>query len=147
MNIPCFHNGKKKYFLCSPYSSLNVTLCNGMSIGEYEAYYHMNFSLINGCGTSENNVCGHSSFEAMLHCELTDIIIVTKKKLTNRYEEKFVILQSIGILVIKSRETRAVIYTCRLPLFLNFLLLRSLLIIKLQIFLVKLQFFLILVYL
>jgi len=35
-----------------------------------------------------------------------------QKKLTNKYTEKFVILQSIGIIVIKSSETRAVIYTC-----------------------------------
>jgi len=29
------------------------------------------------------------------------------------YKEKFVILQSIWVIVIKSRETRAAIYTCR----------------------------------
>ena len=33
--------------------------------------------------------------------------------LLNKCKEKFVILQSIGIVVTKSRETRAVIYTCR----------------------------------
>ena len=31
----------------------------------------------------------------------------------NKYKEKIVILQLIGIIVIKSRETRAVIYTYR----------------------------------
>ena len=31
----------------------------------------------------------------------------------NKCKEKFVILQSIGIIAIKSSETRAVIYTCR----------------------------------
>ena len=31
----------------------------------------------------------------------------------NKYIEKFAILQSIGIIVIKNRETRAVIYTYR----------------------------------
>ena len=30
-----------------------------------------------------------------------------------KYKEKFVILQSIGIIVIKSKETRRVICTCR----------------------------------
>ena len=33
--------------------------------------------------------------------------------LVYKYKENFVILQSMGIIVIKSRETRAVIYTCR----------------------------------
>jgi len=32
---------------------------------------------------------------------------------SSMYKEKFVILQSIGIIRIKSSETRAVIYTCR----------------------------------
>jgi len=32
---------------------------------------------------------------------------------TYKYKEKFVISQSIGIIAMKSRETRAVIYTCR----------------------------------
>ena len=46
----------------------------------------MNFSLINGCGTCKIKICGHSFF-----------IIVTQK--VNK--EKFVILQSIGIIIIK----------------------------------------------
>ena len=36
-----------------------------------------------------------------------------KKKLTNKYKEKFVILQSIGIIVMKSKETRVITYICR----------------------------------
>jgi len=48
------------------------------------------------------------SFKAVLQYELTNVIIVTKKS-TNKYKKKFVILQPIGIIVIKSRETRAVI--------------------------------------
>ena len=52
------------------------------------------------------------SFKAALQCKLTNIVIVNKKS-TNKYKEICVILQSIGIIVIKSRETRAVIYTCR----------------------------------
>jgi len=42
-----------------------------------------------------------------------NIIIVTKKSYQNKCKEKFVILQSIGIMAIKSSETRSVIYTCR----------------------------------
>ena len=41
-----------------------------------------------------------------------NIIIVTKK-VNNKYKEKFVILKSIGIIAIKSSETRSVVYTCR----------------------------------
>jgi len=40
------------------------------------------------------------------------IIVISFKKLTNKYKEKFVILQAIGIIVIKSKETRVVTYTC-----------------------------------
>jgi len=47
------------------------------------------------------------SFEVVLQCEITNIVIVTKK-LTNKHKEKFVILQSIGIIVIKSKQTRVV---------------------------------------
>ena len=36
-----------------------------------------------------------------------------KKKQTNKYKEKFAILQSIGITVIKSKETSVITYTCR----------------------------------
>ena len=35
------------------------------------------------------------------------------KKQADKYKEKFVILQSIEIIVIKSKETRVVTYTCR----------------------------------
>ena len=41
-----------------------------------------------------------------------NIIIVTKN-LNKQVYGKFVILQSLGIIAIKSSETRAVIYTCR----------------------------------
>jgi len=34
-------------------------------------------------------------------------------KKANKYKEKEVILQSIGIIVIKSKETRVITYTCR----------------------------------
>ena len=34
------------------------------------------------------------------------------KKQTNKYRKKMVILQSIGIVVIKSKETRVITYTC-----------------------------------
>ena len=40
------------------------------------------------------------------------IIVITQKKQTNKYKEKFVILQSIGIIVIKSKETRVITYSC-----------------------------------
>jgi len=51
--------------------------------------------------TPTKNVCGHSFFWSGAY-EFTSIIIVAKK--VNK--EKFVILQSTGIIVIKSRETR-----------------------------------------
>ena len=61
---------------------LSVMLCNGVSIGKYKAYWHMNFlvcSLIYGCDT---------------HCLLSFIFEVTlvisaisPKNLTNMYKE------------------------------------------------------------
>ena len=36
------------------------------------------------------------------------IMVISQKKQTNKYKEKFVILQSIGIIVIKSKETRMI---------------------------------------
>ena len=41
--------------------------------------------------------------------------VISQKKQTNKYKENLIILQSIGIIhvVIKSKETRAVTYTCR----------------------------------
>ena len=41
------------------------------------------------------------------------ISLSLKKKLTNKYKEKLVILQLIGIIVIKSKEIRMITYTCR----------------------------------
>jgi len=40
-------------------------------------------------------------------------MVISQKKQTNNYKEKLVILQSIGIIVIKSKETRMITYTCR----------------------------------
>ena len=42
-----------------------------------------------------------------------EIIMVISKKQTNKCKEKLVISQSIGIMVIKSKETRVITYTCR----------------------------------
>ena len=36
-----------------------------------------------------------------------------KSKQISAYKEEFVILQSIGIIVIKSKEIRVITYTCR----------------------------------
>ena len=40
-------------------------------------------------------------------------MVISQKKQANKYKEKFVILQLIGIVVIKSKETRVVTYTYR----------------------------------
>ena len=37
----------------------------------------------------------------------------SKKKQTNKYKKKLIILQSIGIILTKSKETRMITYTCR----------------------------------
>ena len=52
----------------------------------------------------------------MVHLERIIIFLLNRnalviKTLTNKYKEKLVILQSIGIIVIKSKETRVVTYT------------------------------------
>jgi len=39
------------------------------------------------------------------------IMVISQKKRTNKCKEKLVILQSIGIIVIKSKETRMITYT------------------------------------
>jgi len=39
-------------------------------------------------------------------------MMISQKKQTNNYKKKLVILQSIGIIVIKSKKTRVVAYTC-----------------------------------
>ena len=41
------------------------------------------------------------------------IMVISQKKQTNKYKEKLVILQPIGIIVIKSKKTRVITYTCR----------------------------------
>ena len=50
------------------------------------------------------------SFIVALQCEFTSIIIVIEPLTRKHKEKKFVILQSIGIIVIKSRETTEAIY-------------------------------------
>ena len=87
-------------------SPLSIKLCNGASIHENKAYWQLNFSLINGCGTRKIIFVVIPLFFEVV---LTNFIIVTKNKCT----EKFAILQSIGIIAIKIRETRSVIHTCR----------------------------------
>ena len=44
---------------------------------------------------------------------ITVKLLLQHKAIIYKCKEKFVILQSIGIVAIKSSETRAVIYTCR----------------------------------
>ena len=41
------------------------------------------------------------------------IMVISQKKQPNKYKEKLVMLQSVGIIVIKSKETRVITYTCR----------------------------------
>ena len=52
------------------------------------------------------------SFEVTL-VSLPILLLLPKKKLTNKYKKNFVVLQSIGIIVIKRRETRSVNHTYR----------------------------------
>jgi len=40
-------------------------------------------------------------------------MVISQKKQTNKYKEKLVILQSIRIIVIKSKETRMITYIYR----------------------------------
>jgi len=64
-------------------------------MSECEAYWIMDFPLIlNNYG---------------MHQEL--IMVISQIRQTNNYKEKIVISQSIGIIVIKSKETRVVTYT------------------------------------
>jgi len=39
--------------------------------------------------------------------------MVISKKQTNKYKEKLVILQPIGIIITKSKETKMITYICR----------------------------------
>ena len=41
-------------------------------------------------------------------------MVILEKQKKNKYKEKFVILQLIGIIAIKSKETRMITYTCSL---------------------------------
>jgi len=61
-------------------------------MSKYEAYWLTAFLLIN--------------------CQEV-IIVISFKKLAIKCKEKLVILQAIGIIVMKSKETRVVAYTCR----------------------------------
>jgi len=72
-----------------------IALRYGLKISEYEAYWLAGFLLINSWVRQEV------------------IILISFKNLPNKCKEKLVILQAIGIIVIKQGETRAVIYTCR----------------------------------
>jgi len=38
---------------------------------------------------------------------------LSKKTKTSKYKEKLVILQSIGVIAIKSKKTRVITYTCK----------------------------------
>jgi len=58
-----------------------------------------------------NGTCGSQETQQHLASTTnTDSISITN---SNKYKKKIVNLQSIGIIAIKSRKTRAVIYTCR----------------------------------
>ena len=61
----------------------------------------MSFSLINGCSTLENNIRGHP-FVWSGTCEFTKYYNCYKK--SKKCKEKFVILQYIWIIAIKSSE-------------------------------------------
>jgi len=50
----------------------------------------------------------HSHYDIVLH-----VVSYYPHTCNYKYKEKIVILQSIGIIAIKSSETRSVIYTCR----------------------------------
>jgi len=58
---------------------------------------------------------GTSGLYSLVTCNAQPSIVPGIKTGSKIYKckEKFVILQSIGIIAIKSSETRAVIYTCR----------------------------------
>ena len=92
-------------FICI--KTLNFQLANISTYTVYHMWIQSLLVYVNGCGTSENNIRGHYFFWSGT-CEFTNIIIVTKK-----CKKNFVILQSIGIIAIKSRETRSVICTYR----------------------------------
>ena len=69
----CFQKlPKVETFLCKKFLKLTNSIgCPIVSqnwlwsipgIGEYKAYWHINFSLINGCATCKNSFCSHSFF-------------------------------------------------------------------------------------
>ena len=61
-------------------------------MGEYEAYWLMDFPLINSWMSQE--------------------VLISQKQLTNKYKKKLIILHFAGIIA-KNKETRVVTYTCR----------------------------------
>jgi len=65
----------------------------------------MNFSLIDGCSGCENNIRGHSFFWSGA-CEFTKYYNFNFKIITKKCKEKFVILESIGIIATKSSEIK-----------------------------------------
>ena len=74
---------------------------NGLKMSVYEVYWLIDFTLTNNQVRQE-----------IIMLTLKRYALVRKKH-SNKYKEILVILQSIGIIVIKSKETRVVIYTCR----------------------------------
>jgi len=65
-------------------------------MSEYEVYWLMDFP--------QNTLLG-------VRQEIT--MVISKKANKEKYKEKLVILYSIGIIVIKSKETRVTTCTCR----------------------------------
>jgi len=63
---------------------------------------------------SECEVHWQTDFPLIVYWAHQEIfMVISLKKQTNKYKEKLVILQSIGIIVIKSKETMMITYTCR----------------------------------
>jgi len=63
---------------------------------------------------SEYKVYWLTGFPIIIYCApRNNYGDLSQKKQTNKYKEIFVILQSIGIIVMKSKETRVITYTCR----------------------------------
>ena len=73
----------------------------------------MYITLRNGLKMSECILDNGFSTNNLLGTPRNDYGNLSKKKQTKIDKEKLVILQSIGIIVIKSKETRVIAYTCR----------------------------------
>ena len=61
----------------------------------------------------QNLLANGFSTNNLLHVRQEIIMVISQTKQTNKYKEKRTILHSIGIIVIKSKETRVIINTCR----------------------------------